>query len=1100
MEQLAPGLSEIEREFQRFPASVAQEFRRAALTLSNALASHELQAWATEGLTIAQQTVRSWEAAAEYFRVSPMVLPVLSFSNLLAWARAGEALCQDSPSIAVSYFRAGPGSLSQIRPSNITTWSSLGHNVYNGTWKSSALSCKFFDSSPQLLTVLTFPELERFMAFIGAVAQRSYDLAQESMDLGLQVFPLMGENRDSFIAMMNAVTAGSWRAVRGAFAATVVALPRIDRSQRARFISMAERLARTDHHAIPSFLEEGSRSLAQIDSNVHLLILNMADALLQSHPPAVHEFLRSSPNILARITPQQMEVWFTEGARLLRENREAGTAFFRAESVRSGELLKALSSAVELATVKELMQMYCRALAGADMEVAPVQDLARKGIGWVSRERPTTEGTTIYLQPTVDRYESKEENFGLLKVVSTHQVAHLEFGSFEFEFERPSGIFQDLRPRLAAIVPPKDAVPELEELGIDPSSAETSWVTTNMHRFFSLFQDRKLALDIFTVVEDGRLDSHVQREYAGIRPHYRRVQQDSLSERPVMEELPARQAIVEFLVRLSLQRSGDVSVPKDYIEEARAVARISRRVMVPASTVEDAAEASVRIYSIIAKIPNEEIPPEDYEQMDVNDLGEQEEGEQDQQDIIDFFEKEAADAAEADDAEQEGEEGESYESPAEVDYRGEFKPEMVQLLAALRDSADSGDDSQMVPLTQEMLEALLNQSPELQMDMSEEEVAQSASTFANNMMKEAGVTAPPPNATFGQGPLVHVDDEDGPLEATEPNTHVYDEWDFRADDYRSRWCMVRERPMSEGDINFWYQTLQQDAGLVSQIRRQFELAVPESMRKIRPLTDGEDYDFDATIEFILDVRSGSVPSDKIYWRRNKIERDVAVVFLLDMSASTAEAIDEARRTTDDWDAPSDPVEYMLWLRTRRGEGARRTPKRIIDLEKESVVLIVQALEALGDQYGIYGFSGYGRENVEFYSIKDIQENLTDAVRRRVDKIAPLHATRMGPAIRHCTTKLANVAAKTKILFLISDGRPQDRGYSREGVEKEYAVHDTHMALVEARSHEITPFALTVDKAGHDYLKTMCGDMGYEVLFEIQALPQRIPELYKRLTV
>ena len=31
-----------------------------------------------------------------------------------------------------------------------------------------------------------------------------------------------------------------------------------------------------------------------------------------------------------------------------------------------------------------------------------------------------------------------------------------------------------------------------------------------------------------------------------------------------------------------------------------------------------------------------------------------------------------------------------------------------------------------------------------------------------------------------------------------------------------------------------------------------------------------------------------------------------------------------------------------------------------------------------------------------------------------------------------------------------DGRPQDRGYSREGVEKEYAVHDTKMALVEAR--------------------------------------------------
>ena len=129
--------------------------------------------------------------------------------------------------------------------------------------------------------------------------------------------------------------------------------------------------------------------------------------------------------------------------------------------------------------------------------------------------------------------------------------------------------------------------------------------------------------------------------------------------------------------------------------------------------------------------------------------------------------------------------------------------------------------------------------------------------------------------------------------------------------------------------------------------------------------------------------------------------------------------------------------------------------------------MIHALEAIGDTYGIYGFSGYGRENVEFYVIKDINESFGDKIKRRIDKITPLHATRMGAAIRHATSKLADQDATTKILFLISDGRPQDRGYSREGVEKEYAVHDTHMALIEAKRHQITPFCLTVDKAGHD---------------------------------
>jgi nitric oxide reductase activation protein len=56
------------------------------------------------------------------------------------------------------------------------------------------------------------------------------------------------------------------------------------------------------------------------------------------------------------------------------------------------------------------------------------------------------------------------------------------------------------------------------------------------------------------------------------------------------------------------------------------------------------------------------------------------------------------------------------------------------------------------------------------------------------------------------------------------------------------------------------------------------------------------------------------------------------------------------------------------------------------------------------------------------------------------------------------------------------------------------------ALTEAHSRTITPFCLTLDKAGHDYLKTMCQDMGYEVLADIWTLPERLPYLYRRLTV
>ncbi|MFQ5861404.1 MAG: nitric oxide reductase activation protein NorD, partial [Dehalococcoidia bacterium] len=622
-------------------------------------------------------------------------------------------------------------------------------------------------------------------------------------------------------------------------------------------------------------------------------------------------------------------------------------------------------------------------------------------------------------------------------------------------------------------------------------SAERGWLT-DMGRFFSLFDDRKLALDIFAVVEDGRLDCRVKYEYPGIAASYVQVQQEALRERPPLKKMPLRQAMVEFLVRLSLQRDRGLPAPVGYLSQARALAAILQRLLTPGATVEDTAEATIRIYRVLSRLPNEELP---LEQWQPQDFDQEELSDQELEELLDELRGGAG-------QDQPSTEGEQYQSPPEVEYRGEFKPEIVQLLSKLRQKqSQRGGEAQGQPLSREMLEQLLKESAELELDTASGELSSSVGLFVNNLMREAGIT-PPPSSVPGQGygPFNHEDEQGGPLEAHEPYTYVYDEWDFRAGDYKPRWCIVREKTVEEGDIQFFQETLHSYSSLMEEIRRQFELVVPESFRKIRPLKDGEDLDLDAALEATLDLRTGRTPSEKVYWRRNKVERDVAVVFLLDMSASTAEAIDEGRHYVDDQDAPNDPVEYMLWLRSRREGALRRQYKRIIDIEKESTALLIQALETIGDTYGIYGFSGYGRENVEFYVIKDVEESFTDRVKRRLDKVTPLHATRMGPAIRHATEKLERQDTKTKILFLISDGRPQDRGYSREGVEKEYAIHDTKMALVEARRKSIHPFCLTVDKAGHDYLKAMCGDLGYEVLADIWALPQRLPMLYRRLTV
>ncbi len=1141
-------LQQIETELEQYPSPVAERFRMANGNLSGRLADETLQEWAATGLEIARKTVRSWEAASEFFDSSAAVQRQLPSGQFLRWGRTGSSLCGESPALAVAFFKASPTAVLRLRPRYIDDWATVTRALYRGTWKSSALAARLFESTPKLLETLSFDEFCSFGGFLEVLSRRSYDSASESLNSGVELFPRLGSDADHFIALARAVSESSWREVKDLFESGSDALVNLPSAQRVALLSLARRLNAMGAGDSGALLRAGSKAVTSVPSESRERLLELTDKLASVHAAAAPEFLKSAPGVLERVTFAQMAEWHARGTQISQKNPDAAVSFFRLESAAASETLDALSSSIELNRVRDVLRMYCQALTGHPIEVSAAQQLADKNIGWFQGELPTTEGTTVYLPSVINRYLTKDENFFFYKVVSTHQIGHIEFGSFDFTFGRPSSMFDDLRPdlpgaeKVAADIESDSllqqqmelsqsgmAPEELEHLreaggtseaGEEPAPQQREFLT-DMSRFFDLFPDNKLALDVFTVVESTRIDSMVTDAYKGISEMYRKVQESALENRPDLEELPARESLVEFLIRWSLGQRDGLVAPKEHIEAARKVRRLLERMRNTEATVEDAAEATIRIYSILENVRNEDVDEDEFESVDPDEQSEEGEDQQggedevDRNDVIQQFlqgaqpqsgdEEQSDEGPDSEQAEDQAPGEQDYSSPQEIDYRGEFKPELSQLLSQLQlgDGGEMGEEIEgMEPISQEQLEELMKNAPEMdQQNMQEGEEGQEAPNtdeLIENLMKELQ-KRDPQNQQFQQGPMQHVDEDGGPLDATEPSTFTYDEWDFRAGEYKPRWCLVHEKDMADGEPNFFRETLIDNSSLLARIRKQFELVVPEQYRKQKRLEDGEEQDLDAVLEAVIDMKIGITPDEKVYWRRNKTERSVSVAFLLDMSASTAEAIDEAKKPSDDWGAPDDPVEYMVWLRSRRAEGLRRSYKRIVDVEKEGIVLLVNALETLGDDYGIYGFSGYGRENVEYYVIKDLEEKFSDKVPRRIDRIAPLHATRMGPAIRHTTSKLAEVDARSRFLFLISDGRPQDRGYSREGVEKEYAVHDTRQALIEARQLGITPFCLTVDKSGHDYLKTMMEDFSYEVLPDINMLPARLPQLYRALT-
>jgi nitric oxide reductase NorD protein len=311
-----------------------------------------------------------------------------------------------------------------------------------------------------------------------------------------------------------------------------------------------------------------------------------------------------------------------------------------------------------------------------------------------------------------------------------------------------------------------------------------------------------------------------------------------------------------------------------------------------------------------------------------------------------------------------------------------------------------------------------------------------------------------PNRVFDQ-----PEDPDAVWHGTyhEKGAELFPEWDHGRQHYRKNWCVMREKSVAPVYDDFVRQTLDKHNGLVRHLRRKFE-ALRDENRIEKRQTQGDEVDIDALVEALADARDGREMSDRLFVRQHRAERNIAVVFLVDMSGSTKGWINEA--------------------------------------EREALILLCEALELLGDRYAIYGFSGTTRKRCELFRIKTFDDAYDDEVKARISGIRPQEYTRMGFALRHMTKLLNKVEAKTRVMVTLSDGRPDDYFDVYRG---EYGVEDTRMALLEASRTGIHPFCITLDREARDYLPHMYGAARYIILDDVRQLPVKVTDIYRRIT-
>ena len=169
--------------------------------------------------------------------------------------------------------------------------------------------------------------------------------------------------------------------------------------------------------------------------------------------------------------------------------------------------------------------------------------------------------------------------------------------------------------------------------------------------------------------------------------------------------------------------------------------------------------------------------------------------------------------------------------------------------------------------------------------------------------------------------------------------------------------------------------------------------------------------------------------------------------------------------------------------------------RVLDVERQALLLMNGALELLGDSYAIYGFSSKVEKGCAFYRIKGFGEPYGDVVKARIGAVSGRGYTRMGAPIRHVTRILTNTEARLKLLLILSDGKPNEVGI----YQGQYAVEDTRQAILEARERRILPFGVTIDRSDRGYLSRIFGAKGYAVIDDVMELPRRLAGIYYGLT-
>jgi nitric oxide reductase NorD protein len=733
-------------------------------------------------------------------------------------------------------------------------------------------------------------------------------------------------------------------------------------------------------------------------------VLDLVPALWPVSQALTFSFLRSAARGLAVFGETRLQIWV--GALL--DAYEAGGLDQARPLLADGgrSLLRELAGeeGARLSDVVGRLRPYLCALAGMEIEVAEGREAA-------------TDTAVVWLPQRIALFEENSRNLLLYKLAAAVQWGHIAGGTYRAELPPGHPLLGGLSRRFATAWGDK-----------------TAWLLN----YFALFPDPELAQRLYLAAATVRAAARVTEHLPGLAREIAPVLEALFERRPLPAALGGREGVFEAIRRWTWA-AGAASGSLD--PAARVLLEPLRHPGAPAA---DALLAVAGLFPLVAALPAgaAAAAPTPFEGALRPSLAEERRRarrEQAREQFIEAF-RALVDPASVAGRRPGAAEEQVRDSPQTASPAGGGD-------ARARADASSGARAEQ-PQPQFIRigaqQVLIPEERRALVDEIRSDFGEVPASYVSGVIARAGTAA----ARFA-GPAV----PEGPPAS---EAQVYDEWDFRRAGFRRGWCSVHQLELAPGDPELVAAALRRYRGPLQRIRRAFE-QMRTGDRYVRRQLDGDEIDIDAAIEARADLHAGRPGSDRLFTRLERDARDIAVIFLVDMSSSTEGWVSAAIR--------------------------------------DSLVLLGSSLEVLGDRWAVYGFSGMKRLRSELYRIKDLDEPYGKPVRARIAAIGPRDYTRMGPPIRHVTRLLGAVAAKSKLLLVLSDGKPEDY----DEYKGDYAVEDTRHALIEAKLAGVHPFGITLDPKAHDYVERLFGDLSYAVVDDVAKLPLRVPEIYRGLT-